>query len=133
MTLHEVRGPELPVAEKGFQHRHAPGLAVTSKQFSRGWRRSGPGIEERNIDLPPREGLINYGQISDNQGQNSKTDTSFYYNQHTSQTGVRNDIAQTQSREGRAAHVQAGFKARQLTARAHGQCDPPLQQRERKD
>src|SRR5882762_11943647 len=80
-------------------------IAVAAKQFAGSGRRTGAGIEEGDIHLALGERSVYEGQIADDGSKKSETKTGFGDNQGAGQAGARDDVAQAEGEEGRAAEI----------------------------
>src|SRR5215472_16116979 len=76
VALQQLRRPLFPLAQK-LDKAFNTLVAVMTAQHLRcaGWR-AGTGIEEGDISLPPREGLVDDRNIADNQGKKTKAHSS---------------------------------------------------------
>src|SRR5216683_3570363 len=105
MALHQLRAPKLPILEENAESVLAVDVAVAPKQFAGGGRRAGAGIEEGDIHLALGERSVDERQIADDGSKKSEAKTGFGDNQGTGQAGARNDVAQAEGEEGRAAEI----------------------------
>src|SRR5258708_1134429 len=76
VALQQLRRPFFPLAQKLDKTFYTLVGVMGAQHFRRaGWRAS-TGIEEGDISLPPREGLVDDRNIADNHGKKTKAYTS---------------------------------------------------------
>lgn len=63
------------------------------------------GIHQGNGDLSLGKGLIQQGEVADDEGKKAETQTGFDGRQYFPERGVWNDIAQSEGKEGGPAHI----------------------------
>src|SRR5690242_9953552 len=73
VTLKEVGGPALPVAEKDIDDWLIKTVGTTREKFRGGWGRAGAGIEKRDLALPARKTVVNNGEVPNHQGEEAET------------------------------------------------------------
>src|SRR6266851_7692117 len=105
MALHHLGAPQLPLLEENAEGVLAMYITVAAKQFAGGGRRAGARIKQGDIHLALGERSVDERQIADDGSKKSEAKTGFGDNQGTGQAGARNDVAQAEGEEGRAAEI----------------------------
>src|SRR5215469_14033285 len=103
MALHHLCGPQLPLLEEFAQRLGTIAVTVSPQQLTgRRWR-AGAGVQQRDADLARGERAVDEGQIADDAGEKSETETGFSDDESASQGRMRNHVAQAQREKRRAA------------------------------
>src|SRR5258706_14691609 len=133
MALHQVRRPHLPVSEQSIKTLQTLPLWMPPQQFSRGRRCAGPRVKHGNIHFATREGLIKDGEITNHQGQQSKTQAGLNHSHRPCHRAVRRYVAKAQGKESRAAIVEIRKKTSVSVDQTYLRSKGPVQRGETED
>src|SRR5216683_6965020 len=111
MAFHQLGAPKLPLLEENTEGILAVNVAVAAEQFACRGRRASAGIEEGDIHFALGERAIDERQIADHSSKKTEAKTGFGDDQGSGQAGARNDVAEAQCKEGRAAEINVRQKA----------------------
>src|SRR5262247_2462556 len=101
---------------------------MAPEQFDRARGRAGARIEQGDVDLALREGLVEHWHIRDNEGEEGEPQPCLEHDEQASQRRVRQDVADPKGEEGRAAAIQGGPKTRVTSSRGHLRVQAPQEQ-----
>src|SRR6266436_2498720 len=119
MALHQLGAPQLPIFEENAESVQAVGVAVAAKQFAGSGRRARARIEKRDIHFTLGERTVDERQVADHGSKKTESKASFRDDQAASQAGARNDVAEAESEEGRAAQIHVRHETSLAAGRYH--------------
>src|SRR5689334_8773977 len=105
MALHEFGRPALPILQKPVKSVLAGAITVAAEQLARGGRSACARIEKGDVDFALRERPIDERQITDDSGEETKTEAGFADDKRASEAGAGNDIAEAESEKRGTAEI----------------------------
>src|SRR5436309_1589230 len=72
MALQQVRRPLLPFVQQPLQRVQPAGSLVSAQQLGGRGGRAGTGVEQRDVQLAPGEGLVDDGKVADHDRQEER-------------------------------------------------------------
>ena len=106
-----LRGPALPLREEGGEGFVAAGEVVAKEELAGGGWRASASVKHGDRDLACGEGVVEHGNVPDDESDEAKTSSGFRYEQEAGELGGRDDIAEAEREDGAAADVEAGAQA----------------------
>src|SRR6478672_13246920 len=80
---------------------------MPAQKFERSWRRSCAGVEQGNGCFPAGKRLIEHGEISNDKGQKSETQSGFKDSHKAAERSCGRDIAEAKGKESGAADIKS--------------------------
>src|SRR5258708_5001416 len=87
VALQQLRTPFFPLAQKTDKPFYPLVAVMAAQHFRPAWRGASTGIDERDIDLPPREGLGDERKIAANRGTKTKAQSSLCNSEDAAKPG----------------------------------------------
>src|SRR5690348_711773 len=94
-----------------FKRAGIAAAGEAAEHFRSAGRRAGTRVEERDVDFAGGKRAVKHGQIADDDGEEAEAEAGFADGNDARDFGARSDVAESESEECGAAHVQIGAKA----------------------
>lgn len=111
MAFEKLGAPLLPLAEGGVGVVGAAGASESGEEFAAGRGGAGAGVEEGDGGLAAGEGLVEDGEIADDDGEEGEAEACFEGGEGACEKADGADVAEAEGEEGGAAEVDVGSEA----------------------
>ena len=108
-------------------------VGVAAHEFGGGGRRAGAGVEESDVDFAAREGGVEDGEISHDDGEETEAGAAFKNQEEARERAVRRDVAEAEGEERGSADVEVGVEVGGLRGVDEGTADGVVDEGEAED